>query len=243
MKKFYSLVLCFAALFSTPVFSQLPTVSATPPSVPAQPQVRLVKFNLDFPGGTPAELVAAIEKASVRPLNAIVPVEHAARRLPPLKMTNVNVAELFQALQNASYTRVAQQSGNSYQVNQILYGFRTVGNRPPADDDTIWSFYVEGDTIFPKVTRFYLLTPYLDAGLTVADITTAIQTGWRMRGDAVTPTLNFHKETKLLIAVGDYAGMDVISDVLKALDGGKAGATTPTDKPTDKPAEQKKTKQ
>jgi hypothetical protein len=239
MKKYSCLCLCLTVLAIAPAFSQSATPAGlTPPPPPPPP--RLVKFDLDFRGGTPGELVASIEKASGRPLNAIIPVEHAARKLPPLKMTNVNVSELFQALQNASLTRVATPSGNSFQVNQVQYGFRTVGNRPPVDDDTIWSFYADGDLVFPKATRFYLLTPYLDAGLTVADITTAIQTGWRMRGDAVTPTLNFHKETKLLVAVGDQAGLWVIDDVLKALDSGKAGAASPS---ADKSAEQKKTKQ
>ncbi|MEO6568117.1 MAG: hypothetical protein ABIO94_05085 [Opitutaceae bacterium] len=236
MKKRLCLVLLLTTLVVAPVFSQ--TAIPNPPVVPP-PQPRLTKFDLDFRGGTPVELVAAIEKASGRPLNAIVPIEHAARKLPPLKMKNVNAAELFQALERSSPMRALVQSGNGFQSIQTQYGFRNAGNRL-VDDDTVWSFYVEGDVNLPRVTRFYLLTPYLDAGLKVDDITTAIQTGWRMRGDAATPTLSFHKETKLLIAVGDSNGMDVIGDVLKALDGGKAGAIPA---PGDKPAEQKKSKQ
>src|SRR2546422_3945761 len=56
----------------------------------------LTKFDLDFAGGTPKELVAAIQKASGRPLNAIVPEEFADTRLPALKMKNVDVEQLFQ---------------------------------------------------------------------------------------------------------------------------------------------------
>jgi hypothetical protein len=51
----------------------------------------------------------------------------------------------------------------------------------------------------------------------VDDITTAIQTGWKMMGDKETPEISFHKETKLLIAVGEPDQLGVIDDVLKAL--------------------------
>jgi len=62
----------------------------------------------------------------------------------------------------------------------------------------------------------------------VDDITTAIQTGWKMMGyreklagfvpgnnDA--PTISFHPQTKLLIAVGDPAKLETIDAVLQAL--------------------------
>ena len=55
----------------------------------------LTKFDLDFPGGTPKELVAAIEKAMGKPLNAIIPTENADMQMPPLKMDDVDVAALF----------------------------------------------------------------------------------------------------------------------------------------------------
>src|SRR4051812_11912187 len=62
----------------------------------------LTRFSLDFPGGTPKQLVAAIQKAMGKPLNAIVPTEFADTSLPELKMNNVNVRELFSALEATS---------------------------------------------------------------------------------------------------------------------------------------------
>src|SRR3982751_5658280 len=61
------------------------------------PEPALTKFSLDFPGGSPKQLVAAIEKATGKPLNAIIPPEHAEAKLPSLKMNNVNVQQLFTA--------------------------------------------------------------------------------------------------------------------------------------------------
>lgn len=199
--------------------------SAVPPRALSQPEPpKLTTFNLDFPGGTPQQLVTAIEKAGGMTLNVIIPVEHADFKLPPLKMNNVNVEQLFKALEatgRKSEAYVSPGQMGSYQIMNTSYGFRTPG---PQSDDSIWYFYVEKPVrppqvtpVVPKVCRFYALTSYLEHGLTVEDITTAIQTGWKMLGDQETPTISFHKETKLLIAVGELAKLETIDAVLKAL--------------------------
>jgi hypothetical protein len=190
----------------------------------------LTKFNLDFPGGTPRELVAAIQRATGKPLNAIIPDEDAHMQLPPLKMNNVDADQLFEALKLASARTEAFVTGTTYggfggpipswQQKITSCGFRTAGK---PTDDSIWYFYVDklgGPPLIPsKACRFYALAPYLDRGLTVDDITTAIQTGWKMLGDsASTPNISFHKETKLLIAVGEPSKLETIDAVLKALE-------------------------
>src|SRR5262249_33696224 len=111
--------------------------------------------------------------------------------------------------------------GSAYQIANLSYGFRQApGN---ISDDTIWYFYVDKPTLPPayqvgKVCRFYSLAPYLDRHLTVDDITTAIQTGWKMLGDSPPANISFHKDTKLLIAVGEPSKLETIDAVLKALD-------------------------
>ena len=150
----------------------------------------LKKFNLDFPGGTPKELVDAIQKAMGRPLNAVIPVEHAGWKLPPLKMNNVDVAQLFLAVEQAgNSTSVFSMGEGRIQTTQTQYGFRQSEGKPT--EDTVWFFKVNGPAAMPKVSRYYHLAPYLNGGLTVDDITTAIQTGWRLRGDSPTPALQF----------------------------------------------------
>jgi len=224
----------------------------------------LTRFNLDFPGGTPKELVAAIEKATGRPLNAIVADEFADTKLPAVKMSSVDVAQLFSALSLASRkTETIQNPGpggrggyGGYQMFQSAYGFKTEGK---PTDESIWYFYVERPTPPPappiyKVSRFYSLSPYLDRGATVDDITTAIETGWKMLGDTSPPTISFHKDTKLLIAVGEPSKLETIDAVLQALGGGAmpnparpgmatgpqgrrgpAAAGPPVQEPSDKP--------
>ncbi len=218
------LAACLLALTLMPVFGQ-----------PANQPPPLTRFNLNFPGGTPAQLVKAVQKATGKPLNVIIPDEDANIGLPPLKMDNVDVAQLFQTLGAASKKIETRNTsvllngpyygspGYSYTTVTTGYGFKTDGS---LSDNSIWYFYVDNPPQAPlmppppppvKSCRFYQLAPYLDRGLTVDDITTAIQTGWKMMGDMETPEISFHKETKLLIAVGEPDKLEVIDNVLKAL--------------------------
>jgi len=221
----------------------------------AQSSSGLTSFDLDFPGGTPRELVAAIRKASGIPLNAIVPDEFANTQLPGLKMKDVNVPQLFQALEAASrktavYTTSAYSGGaqggyKSYNSMTTSYGFKTEG---PQKDDSIWYFFVTKPNLPPgssletsgKVCRFYGLTPYLTNGLTVDDITTAISTGWKMLGETSPAEINFHKETKLLIAVGEPRALEIIDSALKALEGRKTHTPAASSAAPEKAAEKTK---
>jgi hypothetical protein len=216
----------------------------------------LTSFDLDFPGGTPKELVTAIEKAWRRPLNAIVPEELTATKLPAFKMNNVNVSQLFSALALASRkTETSMPPGYpGYGNYQSAYGFKTEGK---PSDDSIWYFFVDKPVVPPpapparppKVCHFYALAPYLDRGLSVDDITTAIETAWKMLGDTSPPTISFHKDTKLLIAVGEPSKLETIDAVLKALEppkpilfgpGGYSYApAAPAAKPAEKPKSEK----
>jgi hypothetical protein len=244
MKALNCLILCLATIASTPVLAQQPPTPAAAPNAAPPPasdfQTRLqkimapaespalTKFDLDFRGGTPRQLATAIEKGLGRPLNVIVPDEFADIKLPALKMNGVDVSQLFQALEAGSQKNEAYVSADygrgrppSYQISRTSYGFRTQGK---ISDDSVWYFSVEKPALPPlapmapdKVCRFYSLASYIEHGLTVDDITTAIQTGWKMLGDKETPAISFHKDTKLLIAVGEPNKLETINSVLGAL--------------------------
>lgn len=173
------------------------------------------KFDLDFPGGTPAELVAAIEKASGRPLNAIIDSEYAAARLPSLRLHQVHVAQIFQSLGEATRKIHQQRNGQMTLTYEPRMVFLT---KDRADHNSVWYFKLEGYPQQPEpITRFFPLAYYLQSGLTVDDITTAIRTSWEISGEAKTPTIKFHQETQLLIAVGQPEQLAIIGDVLEAL--------------------------
>ena len=216
------LALGLLAISLAPVFGQ-------PSPKPATDAPALTRFNLDFPGGTPEELVKAIEKATGKPLNAIIPDEDANIQLPLLKMNDVVAPQLFAALGVASRKDCRRPNLGLAQCPNLVwllftivtdYGFKTADS--PLSDASIWYFYTEKPSLPPvvstkKICRFYQLRPYLERGLTLDDITTAIQTGWKMQGDTSPPQINFHKETKLLIAVGEPDKLEVIDNVLRAL--------------------------
>jgi hypothetical protein len=261
MKTAIALALFLLGFTSNGVLAQQPSSAPVVPAAPVPVTSRaasasvgfasekLTQFSLDFPGGTPQQLVAAIQAALGRPLNAIIPKEYADIQLPALKMNNVNVSQLFEALAQASQRRVAGRgtfvatgSGGGggmagggrgpSMVTISSYGFRA--GAPNLSDDTIWYFYAEQPFSTPpnestaKVCRFYSLTPYLDRHISVDDITTAIETGWKMLGETARPTISFHKDTKLLIAVGEPAKLEIIDAALKALDGPRAAPAAAT---------------
>jgi len=107
-----------------------PAAAGNPAVEPPPPQKRpgeLTRFSLDFPGGTPKALVAAIQQAMGKPLNAIVPDEYAEMQIPALKMSNVNVQTLFSALEQASRKTQAYETG-SYYGGGAVGGYRSGRN-------------------------------------------------------------------------------------------------------------------
>lgn len=194
---------------------RLPPPAMPQPGQPAQPASDEIQFDLDFSGGNPKEFVAAIEKAMHKPLNAIVPDDCNDVQIPPLKMSNVTVKELFKALQMVSRRVVTIPYGNGYSQAETNYGFATQGN----GDNTVWYFQVQKPTELPPIKdicRFYQLEPLLEKNK-IEDITTAIQSGWEMLHVTKVPQLKFHPETKLLIAVGSEENLKIIESVLEQL--------------------------
>lgn len=226
MKKILCLAAGLLALNFTPVFGQpasppfaerLANIQARADQEKAANAPALTKFNLDFPGGTPAELVKAIEKATGKPLNVIIPDEYARTGIPALKMGNVDVPQLFNAVVNTSYRYGPDRPGYAREVISS-YGFETKDS--PVSDNSIWYFFVYQATPPKppgKIVQFYNLDTFLNRGFTVDDITTAIQTGWKMAGVNPPPELNYHKETKLLIAYGEPVQLQTINSVLNSL--------------------------
>ena len=187
------------------------STAATIQSPSPAPETKPTKFNLDFPGGTPAELVSAIQRASGRPLNGVIPIDLANTPLPPLKMEEVDVGHLFTALTNASTRQMLRGDGMWENAHM---GFETQGK---AGEESVWYFFSRTPLELPTLCRFYSLSTYIDEGLTVDDITTAIQTGWKLMKTAKEGTMSFHKETKLLIVVGNGPQLAMVEDALKAL--------------------------
>ncbi len=137
----------------------------------------------------------------------------------PQHLRSVTVPALFSALQAAG-----------------PYGFVTQG---PPSHDAVWVFYQRTPpggflTMQPppapavppppepprlrEEVRVLNLRPYLNAGLSVEDITTAVRVACEMLPDGGQPKLTFHKETSLLITRGRPDQLQLVERVLSQLD-------------------------
>jgi len=166
------------------------------------------KFDLDFPGGSPRDLISAIEKATGKPLNVLIHKEDETVVIPPMKFKAVTIPDLFSALRMSSQRQERRPNG----VFNASYTFETQGH----DEGAIFYFKCFNPLPPQEFCRFYQLGEDLQ-NYSIEDITTAIQTGWKMLGVKSTPQLKFHPETKLLIAVGPMEQLSTIDDVLKEL--------------------------
>jgi hypothetical protein len=258
MNRFLIATLLGVALISeTKAQAPQPVLPRTAPSGQfAQPgqvgrgQVDLPKFDLQFAGGKPAQLVEVINAELGGTLNVVLPKEAEEVEIPAMRLKDVNVSQVFDALSHISQKQVAyettqmvQQGGGfaarpGTQYYNQYYGFRTDG---PITENSVWYFFLERPSGLQsaKTCKYYQLGAFLTQ-YKIEDITTAIKTGWDMlgvKGESV-PQLKFHQDTKLLVAVGDPAKLFLIDDVLNELR--KAPAPAPTGQP---PSEQHNAKE
>lgn len=170
-------------------------------------------YNLNFPGGTPGQLVTAMTAASGKPVNLVIAEELANVRIPPVQVNQVTTPMLLGAL-NFEGSRLTD---NGQRLENYHTDFQIAAGSNPRDPNAIWCLR-SSDFRTGIVARFYLLSKYLEAGLSVDDITTAIQTAWKMTGAEDLPKLSYHKETNLLIVVGPTPEIPIVESVLRELD-------------------------
>jgi hypothetical protein len=219
---------------------QPPRRIGLPPSAPgngapasAEAPAEAARFDLKFPGGKVKEFVAAVSKALGKPVNVIIPKEGEGTMIPAVDVSRVTVDALFSAMSIASQhevgfpTNVATSStgviSTNIQYRMVGFTFRTEEKNSP---DGVWTFSVKDlpenlaakPFTPPRSVQYYPVAEYL-THFSVEDITTAIESGWKLQGlDADSPaTIRFHEETKLLICAGTTAQIELIPQVLKGL--------------------------
>jgi len=149
-------------------------------------------FDLVFPGGPPAKLVEAMEKASGQKLNVLLPPNLSTFAIPRMELRAVNVTTVFKSLdlvflrdENLRWIPVDNvwilQSGSERRSSQVFY----IG---------------------------HLLSKFK-----VEDITTAIQTTWQLAGKDSKAELKYHEDTQLLIALANKSQLDTVTEMLREL--------------------------
>ena len=162
----------------------------------AEAESKKAAFDLSFKGGTPAALLAAMEKAAAavvrqpEPLNAVVPPELADVRIPPMELRGVTAASVFETLTFMDQSmRWIPARGGIWVLTQ-----REVERRTQA-------FYIG-----------HLLKKFK-----VDDITTAVKTVWQMGGKEGKAELKYHEDTQLLIARAQPSQVAAVSEVISQL--------------------------
>ena len=237
-----ALLLCATSQLITAQVGRIDPLTGAPigtATLQAEPAEELPKFNLDFQGGPVEVFVLELQHALKQVdqeffINIIVPQEFQETPLPRLKLRDIDVLQLFKALELASQKMVAYNVGsfshdgiNRQPIQQTgtkRYGFTTTG---PITRNSIWHFFAEEPPrLAPvKMVRYFQLGPYLTQ-FTMDDIGSAIEAGWNILGEKETPKLNFHQDTKLLIAAGSAEHLEMISTMLKELGAGLTNTAT-----------------
>lgn len=182
------------------------------------------RFDIDFPGGDPWELVSAIEKASGENINALIPERAKALKFPPFRMHGITSTEFFNASsgQSPKYKRVEEhQTGKKLQYFQDAYYWEPKQTKNGAPIIWILHFKEHAGTI-TELIPLNAVIPYninklLDK-YTIDDITTAIDIAWQLSGREVEAVLKFHEETKLLVASGTEREINIMLEVIKTLE-------------------------
>ena len=175
-----------------------------------------IRFDIDFLGGKPSELVVALSNAMGQQVNALVSeADDKNYRIPAFKVSSVTLDQVFLGLRSISNTPVREEDGDRYMVLRYPYGFECVDH--PAQSDSVWAFSANEPNL-RKMNKceFLSVSPYLDA-YPIENITTVIETGWEMLGVDPVPDMRYHPETQLLIVVGSEQGLSVAYDALDSL--------------------------
>jgi hypothetical protein len=168
------------------------------------PSAELPTFTIDFPGGTPGDLVEQMAKATGSRPNMIIPAYVADVQIPKFKLQNVTVSQVFDAM-----NMVADDKGS--------LNLRWISEGAKGDNNRNWTLAKAPGKPKVETCQVTFIGNLLDS-FQLDDINAAIRTAWEMLGKSSTPSLKFHKETRLLIAKGSEEELKLVFDVLKSLD-------------------------
>lgn len=179
-----------------------PATATSPVASSTAPKPKSSSFDVDFRGGSLAQLVAAINTAGSGPFNLMGEKADQDAQLPPMTLQNVEPVGLATALSTFLRPRgltVSLAWGNIFVVAKTGY----VSATNAAASATFQTFQ---------------LTPYLTT-LSVDNITDAIKTAWASDSshDAKLLRFQYHSATKLLFVYGPPEALAVATQVIPQL--------------------------
>jgi hypothetical protein len=184
------------------------------------PPIRMSELN--FPGGHPQKLLDFMKVALGERPNVVIHPEATAYDLPPFSLRNVTASQVFGALNmlgEPGRTGVWQMVNNQDGDIWTLMPERR-GSIDPATGLPLMANGMTPPAAFARspsrICRIFNLTLVLD-DYTVEDVTTAVKGAWELLTPGDQPAMKYHKDTKLLIVVGEPTELSVVSEVLTSL--------------------------
>jgi len=173
------------------------TVQVSPPAEP--------NIDIDFPGGSIAQLVTLLAKSGINSFNLIGEKPDMEVQLPPFSLRNVEPGALGAALQV-----LLRHSGVNLMLqgtSKAILGVLSREQNPAARSTGSRSAF-----------ESFQLTPYL-ADQTVDDIVGAIRAGWELdpAHDGTALRLRFHPATSVLLVSGPDDAIVLARNVLMQL--------------------------
>ena len=150
-------------------------------------------FDLSFAGGTPAELVEAISRASGAKPNVLVSPRLAKTVLPKMELHSVTVNSVFVAL-----NLLTAVEGSA---------------RWTASENNVW---VLQSRSVDRRTQIYYVGDLLQK-FKIEDLNTAIAIAWKMDGNEAQAELKYHQDTQLLLARADERQLRLVTELLTEL--------------------------
>jgi hypothetical protein len=195
------------------VLTLLATSAAASDPSPAPSRREAGLVNVDFRGGTIADLVAAINSSGQNYFNVIGESADLAAPLPPFALRNADAYALAGALKELVKHRgltIESNGGNPTSAVFVLTKLRTTRSEPPLTFHSVQ------------------LAPYLH-DQTIEDITSAIRTAWELdpENDPKSMQLKFHPPTSILLVSGSGKAINVVMTIIAALKKPQPSPTPP----------------
>jgi len=196
--------------------------------LPMAAQPPAPKFDLNFEGGVPQELLAAIATATKERPNVVVHPQCAEAMIPPLQLQSVTAEQVFITLntlhsplfKDGEWRRVPLRDAEIWSLTPTPQAEPNQPHNSPAQGSFQQRLnqVVQGMTTAQpaKAARVFNLSAVLD-DYSIDDVTTAISGAWDLMDGAKDTQIKFHKDTQLLIVVGSAGHLAIVQEVLNEL--------------------------
>lgn len=160
-------------------------------------------IDIDFPGGSIRSFLDSIMRTNGFCPNVVVSDEAADLKLPAIRLHTVTLYEAIQAIENLGVLDDCKIEVKTDRNVMTIMAFH-VGQKPQKKKSDLRVFDVSR-----AITEHY----------GIDDIVTAVTTAWKMQAGDDDPVaeLKYHKETNLLIAVGDVQDLRLVENVIVEL--------------------------